>query len=278
MAPSSCSDINVWHVLPNEVYLLVAVGLCSLWLRNGGLERRWPEETWQSWGWDSRPPPPTTVAVLLQLKDNSNRSYRTATDTSATASIFSNAADSHDLRQAIVALAIVWTLAAFGEEIGYRAYLMTRFGEMAGGGRIGKAVSLIAVSLLFGFGHFYKGPAGVVESTVSGLLLGAVYLVTGILWAPILAHGLSDTFAVTALYYGWFRRPVRKNRIALERCADSQPERLSRLAQNVVRAVELQRLRVAVLACPRGREVALERIHIVRTRVRYSQLLRNILV
>jgi uncharacterized protein len=58
--------------------------------------------------------------------------------------------------------------------------------------------------LLFGFGHFYKGPAGAVQSTVSGLLLGTVYLVTGNLWAPILAHGLSDAFAVVALYYGWF--------------------------------------------------------------------------
>lgn len=104
----------------------------------------------------------------------------------------------------MVALCVVWTLAAFGEEIGYRAYLMTRFGEMAGGGQLGKAISLIATSLLFGFGHYYKGPAGVVQSTVSGLLLGGVYLVTENLWAPILAHGMSDTFAVLALYKGWF--------------------------------------------------------------------------
>ncbi len=191
---------NVWHVLPNEVYLLVAVGLCSLWLRNGGLSGAGLKRP-QSWGWTVVAA--TTTAVLLQLKD-------VVTDpigrllTRQPQHQSSVMPHSHDLRQAIVALAIVWTLAAFGEEIGYRAYLMTRFGEMAGGGRIGKAVSLIAVSLLFGFGHFYKGPAGVVESTVSGLLLGAVYLVTGNLWAPILAHGLSDTFAVTALYYGWF--------------------------------------------------------------------------
>ena len=74
---------------------------------------------------------------------------------------------------------------------------------MAGGGWTGKTVSLVAVSLLFGFVHFYKGPGGVVESTVSGLLLGTVYLATGNLWAPILAHGLSDTFAVVGLYFGW---------------------------------------------------------------------------
>jgi membrane protease YdiL (CAAX protease family) len=110
----------------------------------------------------------------------------------------------HDLRQSMVAFAVVWTLAAFGEEIGYRAYLMTRFGEAAGGGRIGKAVALAATSVLFGFGHYYKGPAGVVESTASGLLLGGAYLLTGNLWTAILAHGLADTFAIVALYFGWF--------------------------------------------------------------------------
>ncbi len=109
----------------------------------------------------------------------------------------------HDLRKSLIALGIVWTFAAFGEEIGYRGYLMTRFGEMAGGGRIGKTVSLVMVSLLFGFGHFYKGPAGIVESTASGVLLGTVYLVTGNLWGPILAHGFADTIAVAAVYFGW---------------------------------------------------------------------------
>jgi membrane protease YdiL (CAAX protease family) len=191
---------NVWHVLPNEVYLLVAVGLLSLWLRNGGLGGAGLKRP-QSWGRTAAAA--ALTAVLLQLED-------VVTDpigrlfTHQPQHLSSVMPHTHDLRQAMLAIGIVWTFAAFGEEIGYRAYLMTRFGEAAGGGRTGKAVSLVAVSVLFGFGHFYKGPAGVVESTASGLLLGTVYLVTGNLWAPILAHGLSDTFAVTALYYGWF--------------------------------------------------------------------------
>jgi membrane protease YdiL (CAAX protease family) len=191
---------NVWHVLPNEVYLLVALGLVSLWLRNGGL-RGVGLRTPKSWGWTVAAA--VVTAVLLQVED-------VLTDpigrllTHQPQHVSSVMPHTHDLRQAVIALLVVWTFAAFGEEIGYRGYLMTRFGEMAGGGRTGKAVSLVAVSLLFGFGHFYKGPSGILESTVSGLLLGTVYLATGNLWAPILAHGLSDTFAVTALYNGWF--------------------------------------------------------------------------
>ncbi len=60
------------------------------------------------------------------------------------------------------------------------------------------------VALLFGFGHYYKGPAGVLDSTYSGLVLGCAYLLSGRnLWAPILAHGISDTFALLVVFMGW---------------------------------------------------------------------------
>jgi membrane protease YdiL (CAAX protease family) len=65
-------------------------------------------------------------------------------------------------------------------------------------------MAMVAVSVLFGFGHYYKGPAGVIDSTVAGLILGAAYLLSGRnLWTSILAHGFIDTFAVVAVYLGW---------------------------------------------------------------------------
>jgi membrane protease YdiL (CAAX protease family) len=63
---------------------------------------------------------------------------------------------------------------------------------------------MIVVAVLFGLAHWYKGPAGVLDSTVSGLILGGFYLLSGRnLWVTILAHGLSDTYALTALFLGW---------------------------------------------------------------------------
>jgi membrane protease YdiL (CAAX protease family) len=63
---------------------------------------------------------------------------------------------------------------------------------------------MIFISLLFGFAHYYKGPSGVLDSTYSGLVLGAAYLLSGgNLWAPILAHGIADTFAVFVVFMGW---------------------------------------------------------------------------
>src|SRR6266550_3207464 len=64
--------------------------------------------------------------------------------------------------------------------------------------------AMILVSLLFGFGHYYKGPSGVLDSTYSGFVLGGLFLLSGRnLWTPILAHGIVDTVAVFAVFMGW---------------------------------------------------------------------------
>jgi uncharacterized protein len=105
---------------------------------------------------------------------------------------------------ALAALVFVWLFAAFGEEIGYRGYLLTRAADVGGRSRAAYWVALMLVSVLFGYGHFYKGPAGIVDSSIAGLILGAAYLLTGRnLWVAVLGHGFIDTFAVVAVYLGW---------------------------------------------------------------------------
>jgi membrane protease YdiL (CAAX protease family) len=108
------------------------------------------------------------------------------------------------VKQALTSLIIVWTFAAFGEEFGYRGYLLTRAADVGNRSNIAYVAAMLFAAVLFGLGHYYKGPAGVLDSTYSGLVLGSVYLLTGRnLWASILAHGISDTFAVVVVYIGW---------------------------------------------------------------------------
>ena len=107
------------------------------------------------------------------------------------------------LAWALKTLGLIWTFAAFGEEMGYRGYLMTRAADACNRTTAGYVLAWVAVSVLFGYGHYYKGPAGVVASTVSGLVLGAAYLLSGRnLWVPILAHGFRDSFVVVAALLG----------------------------------------------------------------------------
>ena len=109
-------------------------------------------------------------------------------------------------RQALAGLLIVWTFASFGEELSYRGYLLTRAADAFGRSSLAYWAAMIVVSLLFGFGHYYKGPSGVLDSTYSGFVLGGIFLLSGRnLWTPILAHGIADTVAVFAVFMGWAR-------------------------------------------------------------------------
>jgi membrane protease YdiL (CAAX protease family) len=192
---------NVFHVVPNEVPILVALGLVSMRLRNGSfaaLGFRRPD-SWRR-------------IVLIALAAAAVRlvlgqfvidplTALVWPPAVAPAGIESIAGD---IKTALMYLGIVWTFAAFGEEIAYRGYLMNRAADAGGRTTAAWWIAVVVVSILFGYGHFYKGPSGIVDSGVAGLILGAAYLASGRnLWTTVLAHGFIDTFGVVCLYFGW---------------------------------------------------------------------------
>jgi membrane protease YdiL (CAAX protease family) len=98
-------------------------------------------------------------------------------------------------------LCVVWTLAAFGEEMVFRGYLMNRISDLVGGGRAGWIAALLGSSLIFGAGHAYQGLAGAIGTTEIGLLLGILYLMNKRnLWMNIVCHGLIDSISLISLY------------------------------------------------------------------------------
>jgi len=100
-------------------------------------------------------------------------------------------------------LALTWTLAAFGEEMVYRGYLMNRVAGLFRNSKIAWTIGLIAVSFVFGLGHIDQGITGQVENMIDGALLAAIFLATGCnLWAAIIAHGLTDTIDIVLMYLG----------------------------------------------------------------------------
>lgn len=100
-------------------------------------------------------------------------------------------------------LVLNWTLAAFGEELCFRGFLMDRLARALGGRRGAWIASLLASSALFGWLHAEQNAAGAVQEALSGLLLGALFLATGRnLTVPIVAHGVSNSLAFVLLYLG----------------------------------------------------------------------------
>jgi membrane protease YdiL (CAAX protease family) len=100
-------------------------------------------------------------------------------------------------------LAISWTVAAFGEEIVYRGYFMSRITDIIGKTQTAWIVSLLLSAVLFGGIHYYQGISGVLSTGISGLVFGALYLGTKRnLWAAILAHGTYDTVGFLLIFLG----------------------------------------------------------------------------
>jgi uncharacterized protein len=108
-----------------------------------------------------------------------------------------------NLTMLLVFLLLSWLLAAFGEEICFRGFLMERLAQVFGGGRAAWIASLMLSSVLFGWGHTEQGIAGWVQEGLSGLLLGVLFLAAGRnLVAPIVAHGVSNSMAFVLIYFG----------------------------------------------------------------------------
>jgi len=193
---------NVYHILPNEVPILFVLGWISLRWRNGGWNYAGLSRP-QSW-WKTVALAILAAAILLTGSELivAPIAHRIWPEPEHISNVIQSGASGW--KQALVGLLIVWTFASFGEELSYRGYLLTRAADTLGRSNPAYWAAMIAVSVLFGFGHYYKGPSGVVDSTYSGIVLGTFFLLSGRnLWTPILAHGIADTVAVLAVFIGW---------------------------------------------------------------------------
>jgi membrane protease YdiL (CAAX protease family) len=110
-----------------------------------------------------------------------------------------------NVKWTMIAIVGAWTLAAFGEEMVYRGYLMNRVAGMLRSTRAAWLFSLVLVSLLFGGSHLDQGITGQLENFLDGLLLGAIYLVYDrSLSVPIVAHGVTDTIDLLLIFTGLY--------------------------------------------------------------------------
>jgi CAAX protease family protein len=103
----------------------------------------------------------------------------------------------------LVWLLLAWTSAAMGEELLFRAFLISRLQRLFGSTPLGTTLTVLVQAVCFGVAHFYLGQRGVATAMVVGLLYGAVYLRSGRnLPALMLAHGTTDSLSLVALYFG----------------------------------------------------------------------------
>jgi uncharacterized protein len=107
------------------------------------------------------------------------------------------------LKYLFIMLGLNWVLAAFGEELCFRGFLMHRLSRLFGGTTWAWIIGLVLTSVIFGSLHSEQGLAGALQEGLSGLLLGLMFLLTKRnLTVPIVAHGVSNTLAFVLIYLG----------------------------------------------------------------------------
>ncbi len=97
-------------------------------------------------------------------------------------------------------------LGAAGFEEVTRAFLLTRWWKIAQG-TAWRWLGVFVSAAMFGLAHLYQGPAGVVTTAITGLILAIVYLRFGRVWPLIISHYLHDALQIGLFVYliqtGW---------------------------------------------------------------------------
>jgi hypothetical protein len=105
----------------------------------------------------------------------------------------------------LVLLAGSWVLAAAGEELVWRGYVLNRLGDLLGRRPVGSAFALVVASVWFGLAHADQGITGIVDNTIDGGLLGLLYVANRRqLIVPFIAHGITDTIDSLLIYSGHY--------------------------------------------------------------------------
>ena len=194
---------NVYHLVPNEVPILVVLAIVSM---------RWREGAWRWASLGFKRPGSWSHIVLIAQAAAAMRlilgGFLVEPVTSHFWPPIKGPSEANEIRghftAVVMYLPTVWVFGGFGEEISYRGYLLNKLADVFGRTRAADVIAILGSAVLFGYGHYYKGPAGILDSGVAGVILGTAYLVSGRnLWTCVLAHGFIDTFAVFAAYLGW---------------------------------------------------------------------------
>jgi membrane protease YdiL (CAAX protease family) len=97
----------------------------------------------------------------------------------------------------------IWLLAAIGEELVYRGYVLNRLVDLCGHGKVGWGIGLIVSSLMFSLGHGIFNLATIIGGFILGLIEGGLYLFSRRnLWMSIVFHGMWDTVFLVLFFLG----------------------------------------------------------------------------
>lgn len=108
-----------------------------------------------------------------------------------------------NLPTTLIWIVIVWATAAFGEEIIFRGYLMRQFIKFFGDSIMSLAITILIISVFFGYMHMQQGITGQLVAGITGALFSLIFVLRKYdLWFMIMVHGFFNTIAFLSIYFG----------------------------------------------------------------------------
>lgn len=101
----------------------------------------------------------------------------------------------------LVLLGFSWTLAACGEEIAYRGFLLTRARDVFGSTVPATIAAAVIAAAVFGWAHNEQGLIGIVVTGIDALFFTWLRFRYRSLWAAVLAHGFNNTIGLVAYFF-----------------------------------------------------------------------------
>ena len=84
----------------------------------------------------------------------------------------------------------------------YRGYAFERLGKLFGSGSWARPLIVLLTTTLFAALHYpEQGLAGVQQATITGLVFGTIFALTGRIWMLVFAHAAFDWAAVAIIYW-----------------------------------------------------------------------------
>lgn len=103
--------------------------------------------------------------------------------------------------QLLLFLTFTWTLAAFGEEVVYRGFILENMLNLSNINKYKIPISIIFSSLLFGIAHTEQGLIGILVTFIDAIYFCLIKrYFNNNLWASVLAHGFNNTIGIVGFY------------------------------------------------------------------------------
>lgn len=103
---------------------------------------------------------------------------------------------------ALIGVALLLLInSGFGEETLFRGYLFERLRKLFGNSRVATAAIVLLTSAFFGLAHYpEQGWMGVMQSSMTGMVFGTTFAVTGRIWPIMWAHAAFNLMAIAIIY------------------------------------------------------------------------------